>query len=238
MDNRIHVLAQHRHTILSVDLDGLQICILLNDLLSLRHRTTLILGCLRIMPRVNVSWNFSSVDAQWLVSGAYIQDSRSVNAQKNESVGRDARSNRGIRLRPVSELREALSIWNICLELTKLWTADMYRGVFKFGVFNAVQSTCFEPVSDKLVFFASIILSPPSFHQDHENGREYGTFCICFFRSLSDRTKGRQRSVDRYSSKLLFDLKWLSSADWWRKNGPFWTLVDRDAYFAIKEAIG
>ena len=27
------------------------------------------------------------------------------------------------------------------------WVADMYRTMFKFGVFNAVQSECFETVS-------------------------------------------------------------------------------------------
>ncbi|KAJ7085715.1 Sec63 Brl domain-containing protein [Mycena belliarum] len=42
--------------------------------------------------------------------------------------GSNPRNSSGIRLRPVSEL------------------PDMYRGIFKFGVYNAVQSTCFDTV--------------------------------------------------------------------------------------------
>ncbi|KAJ7481219.1 inner membrane protein import complex subunit Tim54-domain-containing protein [Mycena galericulata] len=42
--------------------------------------------------------------------------------------GSNPRNSSGIRLRPVSEL------------------PDMYRGIFKFGVFNAVQSSCFDTV--------------------------------------------------------------------------------------------
>ncbi|KAJ6618834.1 Sec63 Brl domain-containing protein [Mycena sp. CBHHK59/15] len=42
--------------------------------------------------------------------------------------GSNPRNSTGIRLRPVSEL------------------PDMYRGIFKFGVFNAVQSSCFDTV--------------------------------------------------------------------------------------------
>ncbi|KAF7337998.1 ATP-dependent DNA helicase MER3 [Mycena venus] len=42
--------------------------------------------------------------------------------------GSNPRNSSGIRLRPVSEL------------------PDIYRGVFKFGVFNAVQSSCFDTV--------------------------------------------------------------------------------------------
>ncbi|KAJ7709458.1 hypothetical protein B0H17DRAFT_1190666 [Mycena rosella] len=42
--------------------------------------------------------------------------------------GSNPRNSSGIRLRPVSEL------------------PDIYRGIFKFGVFNAVQSTCFDTV--------------------------------------------------------------------------------------------
>ncbi|OCH92100.1 P-loop containing nucleoside triphosphate hydrolase protein, partial [Obba rivulosa] len=42
--------------------------------------------------------------------------------------GSNLRNDHGIRLRPVSEL------------------PDIYRGLFKFGVFNAVQSSCFETV--------------------------------------------------------------------------------------------
>ncbi|TFY75843.1 hypothetical protein EWM64_g8169 [Hericium alpestre] len=40
--------------------------------------------------------------------------------------GSDPRNSHGIRLRPVSEL------------------PDVYRGIFKFGVFNAIQSSCFD----------------------------------------------------------------------------------------------
>ncbi|KAF7363796.1 ATP-dependent DNA helicase MER3 [Mycena sanguinolenta] len=43
--------------------------------------------------------------------------------------GSNPRNSSGIRLRPVSEL------------------PDMYRAIFKFGVFNAVQSSCFDTVS-------------------------------------------------------------------------------------------
>lgn len=54
----------------------------------------------------------------------------------------------GIRLRPVSDLREYMpsvrssSFWRIYVASE----ADMYRALFKFGVFNAVQSECYDEV--------------------------------------------------------------------------------------------
>ncbi|KAJ7256507.1 Sec63 Brl domain-containing protein [Mycena haematopus] len=50
--------------------------------------------------------------------------------------GSNPRNSSGIRLRPVSEL------------------PDMYRGIFKFGVFNAVQSSCFETSDENMVISA------------------------------------------------------------------------------------
>ena len=57
----------------------------------------------------------------------------------------------GIRLRPVSDLREYNGYCEGCrtfqiLSICGLFTADMYRALFKFGVFNAVQSECFDEV--------------------------------------------------------------------------------------------
>ncbi len=53
-----------------------------------------------------------------------------------------------------------------------LVVADMYRGLFKFGVFNAVQSQCYDTVR-----------SPVAFHPNetekavgHEHGRKHGVF--------------------------------------------------------------
>jgi hypothetical protein len=57
----------------------------------------------------------------------------------------DPRNSCGVRLRPVSDLRRShLTL----LEMrAKDSVADMYKGLFKFGVFNAVQSTCFDTAS-------------------------------------------------------------------------------------------
>jgi hypothetical protein len=52
----------------------------------------------------------------------------------------------GIRLRQVSELRS----WSFFIFWSPgalLSLADMYRTIFKFGVFNAMQSSCFDTVS-------------------------------------------------------------------------------------------
>lgn len=54
-------------------------------------------------------------------------------------------SSRGIRLRPVSDLRMFSSSRQI-LVLMSL-SADAYRSLFTFGVFNAIQSACFDYVS-------------------------------------------------------------------------------------------
>ena len=53
----------------------------------------------------------------------------------------------GIRLRPVSDLRMPSFRRRSRVFMTPLLTADTYRGLFKFGAFNAIQSTCFDTVS-------------------------------------------------------------------------------------------
>ncbi|KAJ7632951.1 Sec63 Brl domain-containing protein [Roridomyces roridus] len=55
--------------------------------------------------------------------------------------GSNPRNSSGIRLRPVSEL------------------PDIYRGIFKFGVFNAVQSTCFDTVFNNS---ENVVMSAPT----------------------------------------------------------------------------
>ena len=54
-------------------------------------------------------------------------------------------SSQGIRLRPVSDLGMSppLGQSRVLIPLS----ADAYRGLFTFGVFNAIQSTCFDDVS-------------------------------------------------------------------------------------------
>ncbi|TFY60086.1 hypothetical protein EVJ58_g5372 [Rhodofomes roseus] len=75
--------------------------------------------------------------------------------------GANPRNVHGIRLRPVSELRESKPCESFILLFGWLYAripdayihsvppyraADVYRGMFKFGVFNAVQSKCFDTV--------------------------------------------------------------------------------------------
>lgn len=57
------------------------------------------------------------------------------------------------RLRPISDLRMCIR-YETAIKSIELWdvTADMYRSLFKFGVFNAVQSQCFNTVSGSFTF--------------------------------------------------------------------------------------
>ena len=57
-----------------------------------------------------------------------------------------SRTKQGTRLRPVSELRMFSSLWCSEYNHRSRRVADIYRGIFKFGVFNAVQSECFDIV--------------------------------------------------------------------------------------------
>ena len=52
---------------------------------------------------------------------------------------------RNSRLRPVLDLRQ--SQFTFLYMCAKNFVVDMYKGLFKFGVFNAVQSTCFDTAS-------------------------------------------------------------------------------------------
>jgi len=59
-----------------------------------------------------------------------------------------------VKLRPVSDLRTSflsLLLGSLSSQLAHpslcYFTADMFRGMWRFGVFNAIQSTCFETVS-------------------------------------------------------------------------------------------
>jgi len=54
-------------------------------------------------------------------------------------------SSHGTHLRPVSDLRMLSPRCQRCLLMSP--PADAYRGLFTFGVFNAIQSTCFDSVS-------------------------------------------------------------------------------------------
>ncbi|KAF9052836.1 hypothetical protein BJ165DRAFT_1339967 [Panaeolus papilionaceus] len=74
---------------------------------------------------------------------------QSHDIQRAETVPRNAH---GVSLRPVSEL------------------PDVYRGMFKFGVFNAVQSTCFDYILKRNVNMVTqrvVLNSLPSFDTTH-----------------------------------------------------------------------
>jgi len=45
------------------------------------------------------------------------------------------------------------------LDIYRRFSADMYRGIFKFGVFNAVQSSCFDSVSDMHLLFLPLVIN-------------------------------------------------------------------------------
>lgn len=60
--------------------------------------------------------------------------------------GSNPRNAHGICLRPVSSLRMLLR-FSVSARPNFHSAADIYRGIFKFGVFNAVQSMCFDDVS-------------------------------------------------------------------------------------------
>ena len=64
----------------------------------------------------------------------------------------------GIQPRPVSELRTSHSRRQSCVLVTPP-PADAYRGLFKFGVLNAIQSTCFDTVSFPVAPAASRVLT-------------------------------------------------------------------------------
>lgn len=77
----------------------------------------------------------------------------------------------GVRLRPVSDLRSSQFI---LLEMcAKESVADMYKGLFKFGVFNAVQSTCFDTASHFNVYAT---LSLTTILKDYKWKQEFGIF--------------------------------------------------------------
>jgi hypothetical protein len=59
----------------------------------------------------------------------------------------------GIRLRGVSELRTCLSLRISASRLLIFFLASMYRVIFKFVTFNAMQSSCFDTVRDLFDIF-------------------------------------------------------------------------------------
>lgn len=105
--------------------------------------------------------------------------------------GANPRNVHGIHLRPVSELREFRGLVNrssshywwlnayipdaYACPLPSYRAADIYRGMFKFGVFNAVQSKCFDTVCFREFEFGC---PPPitSFALGDAHRREHGTF--------------------------------------------------------------
>ena len=46
------------------------------------------------------------------------------------------------------------------IDMGAVGIADMYRGIFKWGVFNAVQSTCFDDVMGGDKSMVSVFSSP------------------------------------------------------------------------------
>lgn len=69
-------------------------------------------------------------------------------------------SSQGIRLRPVSDLR--MQSYHRQGHVLMSLSADTYRGLFTFGVFNAIQSTCFDDVSLSAAPVAHVFNSPSS----------------------------------------------------------------------------
>ena len=47
--------------------------------------------------------------------------------------------------------------------------ADVYRGIFKFGVFNAVQSQCYDTVSSGLLYVYLSLYAPLKVMHTDEN---------------------------------------------------------------------
>lgn len=80
-------------------------------------------------------------------------------------------SSQGIQLRPVSDLRMFYSCHQNHVLMS--FSADAYRGVFAFGVFNAIQSTCFDDVS---LFIASDIPRVLTSHQVDVHSAKFGGF--------------------------------------------------------------
>jgi hypothetical protein len=96
--------------------------------------------------------------------------------QTQVTRGSNPRNAAGVRLRPVSDLRQLTNPLAFASNhnLISSCSADVYRPMFKFGVFNAVQSTCFDTVFLlKLPFYPShtdFLLKGDAFE------RKYGTF--------------------------------------------------------------
>lgn len=64
-----------------------------------------------------------------------------------------------------------------------LFVADIYQGLFKFGVFNGVQSTCFDTASR---FNVQTVSSLTTFHKDYQWERESGIILSIIIFSFSD----------------------------------------------------
>ena len=107
----------------------------------------------------------------------------------SQDRGANPRNVHGIRLRPVSELRESSGLVSHTYHrgwlnaripdayihlLPSSRAADIYRGMFKFGVFNAVQSKCFDTVCIRVFGFGC---PPPitALLLGDAHGREHGT---------------------------------------------------------------
>ena len=71
-------------------------------------------------------------------------------------TNRGAALKNGIRLKAVADLRKYRSKWRCCADQV---TADQYRQLFKFGVFNAVQSSCFDTLYTSA---QNVVISSPT----------------------------------------------------------------------------
>lgn len=86
-----------------------------------------------------------------------VNQTRNINSLNSKP---NPRNSHGIRLRPVSDLRAFASrhFRKVINMHTFIMTiADIYRSIFKFGVFNAVQSQCFDEVRSCILRTLTII---------------------------------------------------------------------------------
>ncbi|KAI1794644.1 P-loop containing nucleoside triphosphate hydrolase protein [Ganoderma leucocontextum] len=124
----------------------------------------------------------------------FVQNATFRNIAYNDPSNlRSTQAGRGIRLRPVSDL------------------PDIYRSLFKFGVFNAVQSQCFDTVMGTN---ENMVISAPT-----GSGKTV-LFELAIIKMMKETSHSNQKSRCVYiaPTKSLCTEK---ATDWETKFGPF-----------------